>query len=115
MCEYAVELAEVWVERRRAARRGWACSVCREPIAAGRVYMEVSSLSDGKWARDRLHTACMDFAQSWQLDVCGQSYWVVRPESTPHAAVLEHIEAGDIPAAEGAAIWREWLRARGAL
>ena len=77
--------------------------------------MEISSLCGREWERDRLHTACVDFARRWQLDVCGQSYWTCRPQDTPHAAILEHIEAGDTPAAEGAAVWRAWMRARGAL
>jgi hypothetical protein len=112
MCEYIEEGAAVWLERKRTARKAHLCTVCREFIGIGVVYLEVSSMSDGRWDRSRAHIACAAFTRDWQTDVCGQTMWTIIPEDTPHQAILEHILCGDVGAAEGASVWRDWMRAR---
>lgn len=50
--------ADVWIERRRRARKQWKCVECRAPIPPGCAYIETSYLSDGSWGRDRSHVEC---------------------------------------------------------
>jgi len=110
MCEVDMDQAAVWLETPRKGRRPHRCSVCRGEIARGVVHIEIESLGEGGWWRHRVHEACLEFAQRWQLDVCEQEGWTTAPESAPCWAILEHIDAGDIDAAWGIAVWRAWMR-----
>ena len=112
MCDVIDGWAEVWRETPRRARKRHRCSVCQDPIAVGVDHVEVTSLYDGRWTRARAHQACLAFTRDWQLDVCGQDAWTIEPSDTPHEAIVEHLGAGDIGAAEAAEAWVSWMRAR---
>ncbi len=110
MCEFIDESADVWLENDRKAQRPHRCHVCRDYIDRGARYVEIRSLADGQWAITRLHSACRAFTEAWQLQVCDQRLWTAAPEQSPAEAIIEHIDAGDIDAAWGIAVWRAWLR-----
>ena len=112
MCEVIDGRAAVWTETPRRARKRHRCSVCRDPIAVGVHHVEVTSLYDGRWSRDRAHRACVSFTREWQLYTCCQGLWTAAPSDTPAEAILEHFAAGDLGAAEAAEAWVSWMRAR---
>lgn len=50
--------SEVWIERRRKARKRWNCVECGAPIPIGAHYIETSALTDGHWTRASSHVEC---------------------------------------------------------
>jgi hypothetical protein len=111
MCEYIEEGAAVWLERKRTARKAHLCTVCREVIGIGVVYLEVSSMSDGRWDRSRAHIACAVHA-----GLADHRVWPDHVDHHPRGHTTPgHPRArlcGDVGAAEGASVWRDWMRAR---
>ena len=90
MCE-VLEVAEVWVERDRKARKCWRCETCRYPIEPGTTYTEMRSLDQGAWSVDRAHVECVAIARYVAFKLCRQHAW------SPSVDIPHEIEEHDDP------------------
>jgi hypothetical protein len=78
------DMATVWTESWRVARKPWTCEECARTISAGESYRYVSALFDGHWGSYRRCAHCMA-AGAWMGEVCGgYPIGMLREELTEH-------------------------------
>lgn len=94
MCNTDYDPADVWTETTRRARKQHKCSECYRPIPAGRHYVHITYLAEGKWHVHRMHAECDALATFIEDQVCGGHGAILTGGLSEEIAELNEYDGG---------------------